>query len=433
VVENKRDFGLVRVVGPWALAAGMVNMVVGAAIFTIPGELAAALGPYAPLAFLFCAVAVGCVAICFAEGGSRIPTSGGPYGYIEAVFGPLVGAVVGTLFWIGNVLSAGAVAAALANLVASPVSVHLATIVRVTVVIGVVGTVALVNISSVAHGARLAAVTTVLKLVPLAVFVIVGAFAVHGGNFSRAVEPGTGDLGRALIPALFAFIGAETPLSASGEVSNPSRSIPRALAIAMLGVALLYVAVQVVAQGILGPALALSPAPLADAMARISPALRWLMMACGALSMFGWICSDTLGSPRILFAFARDGLLPRALGRLHSRNHTPFVAILCYCAAAIGLALSGTFAELLVLSTLPVAVLYSVGCAAAWVLARRGVVHAGEPLNFRLLGAAAAAGIASMLFLIALAGREEIWGLLMLVGASTAVYYFVRARSPARA
>ena len=433
MIENKRDTGLVRAVGPWTLAAGMVNMIVGAAIFTIPGELAAALGQYAPLAFLFCAIAVGCVAICFAEGGSRIPTSGGPYGTIEAVFGPLVGAVVGTLFWVGNVLSAGAVAAALANLVASPVSVHLATMVRVVVIIGVVGGVGLVNISSVAHGARLAAVTTVLKLVPLVVFVIVGAFALQGGNFTRAVGPGTGDLGRALIPALFAFIGAETPLGASGEVSNPARSIPRALAITMLGVALLYIAVQIVAQGILGPALAHSSAPLADAMGRVSPALRWLMLACGALSMFGWICSDTVGSPRILFAFARDGLLPAVLGRLHARNHTPYVAICCYCAAAIGLALTGTFAELLVLSTLPVAVLYLVGCVAAWVAARRGVAVTGEPLNFPLLGAASVVGVASMLFLITLARREEILALAGLMVASTVVYGLLRWRSPVEA
>ncbi len=330
-------------------------------------------------------------------------------------------------------LSAGAVAAALANLVASPVPVHLVTMVRVTVIIGAVGGVALVNVSSVARGARLAAVTTVLKLVPLLVFVVAGAFALHGGNFTPEVEPGTGDLGRALIPALFAFIGAETPLGASGEVANPSRSIPRALAIAMLGVALLYIAVQLVAQGILGSALAHSSAPLADAMARISPALRWLMLACGALSMFGWICSDTLGSPRILFAFARDGLLPRALGRLHAENHTPYVAIFCYCAAAIGLALTGTFAELLVLSTLPVAVLYLVGCVAAWMLARRGIAFAGEPLNFRWLGVASAVGVASMLFLIALAKREEIVALVGLIAASAIIYWLLRFRSPVKA
>ena len=102
--ESQRDAGLVRAIGPWGLAASIVNIVVGAGIFAVPGALAACIGPYAPLAFLVCGVAIGSVAICFAEGGSRIPTSGGAYGYVEAAFGPLVGYIAGTLLWLGNVL-----------------------------------------------------------------------------------------------------------------------------------------------------------------------------------------------------------------------------------------------------------------------------------------------------------------------------------------
>ena len=59
----------------------------------------------------------------------------------------------------------------------------------------------------------------------------------------------------------------EIPLSASGEVKHPARTIPRALAMGMVSVTLLYVAIQIIAQGILGPALANSTEPLADAMA----------------------------------------------------------------------------------------------------------------------------------------------------------------------
>jgi APA family basic amino acid/polyamine antiporter len=91
---SSRDEGLVRKVGPWGLAASVVGIVVGAGIFAVPGALAAAVGPYAPLAFLVCGLAIGAVAICFAEGGSRMPTSGGVYGYIEAAFGPLTGYVI---------------------------------------------------------------------------------------------------------------------------------------------------------------------------------------------------------------------------------------------------------------------------------------------------------------------------------------------------
>ena len=89
---------------------------------------------------------------------------------------------------------------------------------------------------------------------------------------------------------------------------------------------------------------------------------------------------------------------------------------------AIGLASTGTFAELAVLATLTSAVLYILGCGAAWQLARRGVAEAGVPLNFRWLGTAMVAGIGSMLALIALASQEEIIGLLVLISVCVAVY-----------
>jgi basic amino acid/polyamine antiporter, APA family len=145
---------------------------------------------------------------------------------------------------------------------------------------------------------------------------------------------------------------------------------------------------------------------LADAMGHIHPALRAVMLAGTALSMFGWLSSDILGSPRQLFAFARDGLLPRVLGKLQPRSHAPYVAILCYSTVAIVLALTGTFAELVVLSTLAIAALYTTGCAASWVLAHRDVALPGTPLNFRFLGSAAVIGIGSMLALIALANSH---------------------------
>jgi basic amino acid/polyamine antiporter, APA family len=419
---SQRDVGLARAIGPWALAASIINVVVGAGIFAVPAALAANVGPYAPFAFLLCAVVIACVAICFAEGGSRIPTSGGAYGYVNAAFGPLIGYVAGTTLWFSSALACGGIAAALADLAGTLFPPPFRSSAHVVAIVGVIGGMALVNLGGVTRGARLVSVATVLKLIPLGVFVIAGAGAIERSNFVAIARPGGENLGRALILALFTFTGMETPLSASGEVVQPARTIPRALAISMVFVTALYVAIQVIAQGVLGPSLAHSEAPLADAMARISPALRLLMLTGAAVSMFGWIGSDMLGTPRVLFAFARDGLLPRPLGRVHVKSAAPHVAILCYAALVIALALTGTFAELAVLSTLCIAVLYSAGCAAAWWLARRGVALAGAPLNFRWLGVAAGASVLSMVALVALASRVEIMGLLAVLGLSAGIY-----------
>jgi hypothetical protein len=108
--------------------------------------------------------------------------------------------------------------------------------------------------------------------------------------------------------------------------------------------------------------------------------------------------------------------------RAGGRAQTPHVAIVAYAALAAGLALSGTFAELAVLSALAVSPLYIAGCAAAWKLARSGVARAGEPLQFRWLGAAAVVGGAGMLLMIALASRTELAGLLALFALCAASY-----------
>lgn len=417
-----RDEGLVRKVGPWGLAAGVVSIVVGAGIFAVPAALAAAVGPYAPVAFLACGLVIGAVTVCFAEGGSRMPTSGGVYGYIEAAFGPFIGFVAGMLLLTGDVLACGGVTAALADVAASVAPQSLVPTVHAAVIVGVIGTVALVNVAGIAHAARFVSVTTALKLIPLAIFIAVGCTHLRGVSFVPVAQPDTEGLGRAALLALFSFIGMEAPLAASGEVAQPSRTIPRALGMAMVLVTLIYVAIQVIAQGILGDSLAHSGAPLADAMGRISPSLRVVMLVGAAVSMFGWINSDLLGSPRILFAFGRDGRLFRVFGLVHPRTRAPYIAILAYATLAMVLALTGTFAELAILSTLTTGTLYGLGCVAAWLLARRGVAVAGPPLNFRWLNAATCVGVLGMSALVVLASWQEIAGLATLIGISALLY-----------
>ena len=423
--ESQRDAGLVRAVGAWSLAASIVNIVVGAGIFAVPAALAACVGPYAPLAFVASAAVVGAVALCFAEGGSRVPTSGGAYGYVEAAFGPGTAYVAGTMQWLSDALACGGVAAALGELVAGPArSVREARRAR-----------GRRRGRRRRHRARerrrrRAEARGSSAWRPRSSWRRSSSSSWWGRPPSapgvstppQAIWPAGS--GRALILSVFAFTGMEASLCASGEVAEPSRTIPRALGRAMLAVTVLYVGIQVVAQGILGPALAGSTAPLADAMGRISPALKALLLVGAGLSMFGWIGSDLLGTPRMLYAFARDGLLPAVLGRVHPRTRAPHVAILTYAALAMVLALTGTFAELAVLSALSTAPLYVAGCAAAWRLARSGVAQAGEPLRARALGLAAAAGIGGMVALVALASRAEMLGLFASIALTALAYAF---------
>ncbi|MDH7638996.1 APC family permease [Sphingomonas oryzagri] len=420
-----RDEGLDRGIGSYALATATVNAVIGAGIFSLPAGMARAAGPYALVAYLLCALAMAAVVLCFAEAGSRVPTSGGPYGYVGEAFGPMVGLVAGILTWLGCVLAAGGIAAGLADALAKLVPQFSGPVPRLLIIVGVLGGLAGINLLGVRTASRLLAAGATVKLVPLLLFVGIGLFFVDPHNLWAGTKPDAGGIGRAVLISLFTFQGMETSLGASGEVRDPARTLPRALVAAMAFVTLAYMAIQWVAQGLLGGALGASKAPLADAMALIDPRLGLLLLIGTALSMAIWLGSDLLGAPRLLFAFARDGFLPAPLARL-SKRQVPANAIIAHAVIGILLATTGTFEELVVLAALASCALYIAGCLAAWRLRARDVAQAGTPVRLPLLGLWVVLGAGSMLVAIALGKPAEIGGLIAVILASMLLYAVVR-------
>jgi amino acid transporter len=416
-----RDAGLLRRIGPLSLAAAIINGVVGAGIFSLPAAMSQAAGNLAPFAYLLCAIAMGMVVTCLAEAGSRLPTSGGVYGYVADAFGPFAGFLCGMMTWLASVLACGGIASAFAGTIGSVVPFAAGGLGRALVILAAIGGITVVNLCGVRGGAGLVSISTAIKLVPLLLFVALALFA---GPLVLSDTPTlpAHDFARAVILGMFAFSGMETVLGASGEVADANRTVPRAMFGAMGFVLLLYVAIQLVAQRLLGPALAQQAAPLAAAAAKVSHAAGGLLVAGAALSMLGWIGSDILGAPRVLFAFARDGLLPAVLGRVHPGSRVPHVAILFHACLAASLAISGSFVGLAVAATLNTAGLYFLGCGAAWVLHRRGTQMAGAPLTLRFLPVASVLGMVSMVLLIGVASQAEITGFVLLVAASTAIY-----------
>ena len=238
-----------------------------------------------------------------------------------------------------------------------------------------------INIRSVGGGARLVEIAVVAKLVPLLLFVLVGAAFVRGDYLSWDSSPQLLPIMSTTGLLIFAFLGIEGALQPSGEVHAPSRTVPRAVFLAMGGVVALYLSIQIVAQGLLGPALPNDRvAPLADAAATIvGPSGRSFLLVGATISMFGFLCGTVLTGPRSLFAFAKDGLAPRVLAAVHPSRRTPHVAIGTYVTIALGLALSGSFEGLLVLTNVSALLVYIGVALSAWELRRRDVRSHGEP------------------------------------------------------
>jgi basic amino acid/polyamine antiporter, APA family len=224
-------------------------------------------------------------------------------------------------------------------------------------------------------GVRLNTAMTVAKLLPLLLIAVAGVWFVRAENLHVAEWPAAGDFARMALILVFAFAGIEVALIPSGEVRDPERTVPKAIAMAMVGVTVLYIALQVVAQGILGAALSQSAVPLADAAgASLGAWARSLLLAGAAISMFGHLGGMTLSIPRIVYALARDGFLPRALARVHPINRAPQLAIVTQSILTLALAITSTFEQLAIIANVSALALY-LGCAiAAWKLGQSPIV-----------------------------------------------------------
>ena len=418
---------LVRAIGLWGLAAGIVNVTIGGGIFRLPAGVAATLGAAAPLAYIVCAAAMGLIVLCFADAGSRVSMTGGPYAYVETAFGPFVGFLSGTLLWVGITLALSAVSSFFADALAAMIPALSASGKRVALVV-ILGGLAALNMRGVGRVARFNTVATVAKLLPLLLLIVVGAFAMRAENLQWTIAPTADTVSRASILLIFAFLGVESALVPSGEVIDPARTVPKAIFIAMGAVTILYVAVQIVAQGLLGPALAGDPTPLASAAAvAMGPKGRTLILVGSVVSMFGYVSGMTLAVPRMLFAFARDGFMPADLARTHATWRTPHVAILVQTVIVAALAVSGKFEVLALAANVTILLVYAVCSVAAFELRRRDVRSGGIPFKVPAASVVPWAALAVILWMLSSVKWQEWLAALAIIVVATLVYFVTRS------
>jgi basic amino acid/polyamine antiporter, APA family len=424
VTRINAEHSLVRALGVWGLAASIVNITVGGGIFRLPASAAAALGPAAPVAYLVCAVAMGLIVLCFAEAGSRVALTGGLYAYVEVALGPLVGFVTGVMLWAGIAVATAAVASFFADALGALLPAVATGTARNVTLAAILTAFGLLNIAGVRGASRFIAIMTVAKLLPLVLLIVVGATAVRGDTLTWTTAPSTGDVARASAVLMFAFLGVESALVPSGEVRDPSRTVPRAIFIAMIGVTVLYLAVQIVTQGILGSALANEKTPLASAAAVVmGESGRVLILVGSTLSMFGYLSGMILSGPRMLFAFGRDGFLPAPLAAVHPRFHTPYIAIAVQTILVTIVAIVGKFELLALIANGTILLVYAACCVAVLVLRQRDVHEAGStPFRPPLAGAIPILAFVVIAWLLASLTSDEWKAMLVVLGVAIVVY-----------
>jgi basic amino acid/polyamine antiporter, APA family len=416
---------LVRAMGTFALAAAIVNITIGGGIFRLPASVATALGATAPVAYLVCAAAMGLIVVCMADAGRRVSVTGGPYAYVGTAFGPYAGFISGVLLWMLGTFAAAAVSTVFASSIGLLVPALAGRAMETATLVVALTFWSAINVRGVTLGSRLNSIATVAKLLPLLLVAIGGLFFVRPENLAWEAAPAAADVARTSLLLIFAFAGIEVALVPSGEVRDTPRTVPRAIAIAMLAITTLYILLQVSAQGILGSDLARATvAPLADAAgASMGDWARGALLGGAAISMFGYLGGMTLSMPRMVYAFARDGFLPRKLRATHPQHRSPHVAIVVQSVVTVVLAASGTFEQLALLANISALALYFGCTVAAWRLHSTDASQAPS-LVMRVAPWLACAVIAWLLTGVT---RGEWLAFGLCVAAATAVYVAARA------
>ncbi len=376
--------GLVRAIGRWSLAALAVNSIIGSGIFGLPATVAGLLGKRSVVAVLIAGAAMGVIMACFAEVASQFSEAGGPYLYARVAFGRLTGILVGWMLYLAQT----AAPAANANLFA----IYLAEFwpaakepwprfVTLTLLVGVL---ALINARGARQGTAVSNVFTVAKILPLLMVVLAGAAVtiIHPAPWGVAAPMPASVWMKAMVLLIFAYGGFESAMAPMSEAKNPGRDAGFALLVALIACTVIYALVQWVVVGVLGPG-ATTDRPLAE-VARITMGNRGAgLVAIGALvSVYGYLSAKLLGMPRVTFALAKGGDLPKVFAAVSARFHTPWFSILFYAAAVWGLAIAGSFAWNVTLSVVARLFYYGVVCAALIALRRKQPRAAG----FRLPG-----------------------------------------------
>lgn len=384
----------------WDLTFFGVGVIIGTGIFVLTGQQAHInAGPGIVVSFVIAGIACGLAALCYAEFASTVPVAGSAYTFSYATLGELVAWIIGWDLVLELALGAAVVARGwsaylhelfalpswLAGDDAKPDFAAIAIVLALTAV-AVLGT----KLSG-----RVTGILVVIKVSVVLFVVVAGMFFVKLANFQPfipASKPSTGESGAdetllqlvfgitpshfgaygiiaAASVVFFAYIGFDIVATAAEETKNPKKDIPRGIIGSLVICTILYMAVSIVITGMLkySDDRMNTGAPLSEAFSANGAGWASKLISLGAVcGLTTVILVLMLGQARVLFAMARDGLLPRNLAKVHPRFGTPYVITI----------LTGGFVAILagIVPLSELSKLVSIGTLFAFVLVSAGVI-----------------------------------------------------------
>jgi len=372
VASDDGEHGMRRTLGAADLVMLAIGAVIGAGIFSSLGTAAAGetladgtvvrygAGPALVLSFVLLGAVCGLAALCYAELAAMIPQAGSAYAYAYATLGEIVAWIVGWAlileYAVGNVavaiawggyfnslltgfgislpgwlthgywnVKASSDPAILQLLDTAPRLGPIPILINLPA-FAIVAAITVLLLQGVKESTRANNIMVVVKLLVLALFVGVGAMHIDTANYTPFAPNGFRGIHQGAAIVFFAYIGFDAISTAAEETRNPQRNLPLGI-LGGLGVCtLIYVIVGFVATGLVPYDQLKSSDPLAKALqiAGLGTA-SWIVAAGAVVSMAAVLLVFQYGQPRIFYAMARDGLLPKFAAKLHPKTRTPHV------------------------------------------------------------------------------------------------------------
>ena len=331
--------------------------IVGAGIFANPSEVAHRVHTQ----FLILGVWVlgGLLAMCgafiWAELATRLPgAAGGQYVYLREAYHPAVAFVYGWgLLLVTQTGGMAAVAVIFASYFRTLTGVAWSeSAIAAAALLTLIG----INCFGARAGTNVQSALMLLKIAAITALVIIGfAFGGHAPDAPAALvqKPFSVSLlksiGAAMVPIAFAYGGWQTATFIAAEIRDPQRDLSRGLLLGVSAVVVLYLAVNLACLHVLGPAgLDATTTPASDLIrtALGESGAHWIALAI-TISALGFLSQSMLTAPRVYYAMARDGLFFASVGKLLGRSEAPVLAIVLQGLAAIAIACSGTYGQIL--------------------------------------------------------------------------------------
>ncbi|MDQ3551420.1 MAG: amino acid permease [Bacteroidota bacterium] len=345
-----------------AVAIGL-GAVIGAGIFVVTGVAAGIAGPAFIVSLIIAGIVASFNALSSAQLAAVYPQAGGTYEYGYRLLHPLLGFSAGWMFLISKLAAAGVVAIGFGSYLFQLLPLTSAGFYSITAIILLV----IANYFGIKKAGAINLIIISITILSLLYFIINGAPQIQKENFAPFSPFGLNGIAEASALLFFAFTGYARIATLAEEVHNPEETIPRAIIITIITAIILYVAVSIVAVGVIGTeAMASTTSPLQRVGENISaPGIEFIIVMGASTAMLGVLLSQVLGISRMMLAMSRRQDLPAFLKVIHQQYNVPHSGILLTGSIVVILVLVGSFQFILNAAAFSILLYYTITNLAA--------------------------------------------------------------------